>query len=88
MSVTNSHGCETAAEVTSDCSSDEEDRLLEPRFKYQRIEGPDAKQVCLPDFVFVVTITFAFILLLFSLLSYFSFYVSRNVNQIWYEEQS
>ncbi|ETN86670.1 hypothetical protein NECAME_16201 [Necator americanus] len=43
--VTVSHDFDAAAEANSDYSSDEEDKLLEPRFKYQRIEGPDAKQM-------------------------------------------
>ncbi|RCN45781.1 hypothetical protein ANCCAN_08231, partial [Ancylostoma caninum] len=55
MSAIISHGFETAAETSSDCSSDEEDRLLEPRFKYQRIEGPDAKKMMATQGISAIT---------------------------------
>ncbi|PIO74484.1 hypothetical protein TELCIR_03503 [Teladorsagia circumcincta] len=31
--------------VATDCSSDDDEILLEPRFKYERVEGQDAKQM-------------------------------------------
>ncbi|VDO27309.1 unnamed protein product [Haemonchus placei] len=37
--------CEAALKLASDCSSDDDEVLLEPRFKYERVEGRDAKQM-------------------------------------------
>ncbi|VDM57001.1 unnamed protein product [Angiostrongylus costaricensis] len=40
-----SHGYGENKKPNKDCSSDEDEVLLEPRFKYERLEGSDAKQM-------------------------------------------
>ncbi|KAJ1359668.1 hypothetical protein KIN20_018451 [Parelaphostrongylus tenuis] len=39
------YGTQESEILKGDCSSDEDEVLLEPRFKYERVEGSDAKQM-------------------------------------------
>ncbi|VDP02744.1 unnamed protein product [Heligmosomoides polygyrus] len=39
------HDGEVASKATTDSSSDDDEVLLEPRFKYERVDGQDAKQL-------------------------------------------